>query len=202
MSLSKRTAAMLVAGALTTGTLGALTTGTLGAATMLPAAAVTSDNPVTSRLAHLKEALSGLVSSGTLTQAQADKVATTLDERLPERGRGGPGRGEGLDAAAKALGMSTADLRTALHSGQSLADVAKTKGVSVDDLVAALVTSAKEHLAEQVKEGRITQAQADQRSSELTERITDRVNRVHREHRPGGPAGDGAASSSAGLSTT
>ena len=41
-----------------------------------------------------------------------------------------------MDAAAKALGMSSADLQTALKSGQSLSDLAKSKGVSVDALTA------------------------------------------------------------------
>jgi uncharacterized protein YidB (DUF937 family) len=43
-----------------------------------------------------------------------------------------------MDAAAKLLGMSTTDLRTALQSGQSLASLASSKGISKDDLTAAM----------------------------------------------------------------
>jgi uncharacterized protein YidB (DUF937 family) len=46
-----------------------------------------------------------------------------------------------MDAAAKALGMSTSDLRTAMQSGKSLADIAKSKGVSVDTLTQAMATA-------------------------------------------------------------
>lgn len=43
-----------------------------------------------------------------------------------------------LTVAAKALGMTTDDLKTQLKDGKSLDDVAKAKGVSHDDLVKAL----------------------------------------------------------------
>jgi hypothetical protein len=46
-----------------------------------------------------------------------------------------------MDAAAKALGMSASDLRAALQSGQSLATIAKSKGVSQDALTAAMATA-------------------------------------------------------------
>ena len=46
-----------------------------------------------------------------------------------------------MDAAAKALGTTTSDLTTALQSGQSLATIAKSKGVSLDDLVKAMATA-------------------------------------------------------------
>jgi hypothetical protein len=142
---------------------------------------------------RIKSALSGLVSDKTLTQAQADKVATTLESsglgRGGPGGHGGPGGfggfggpggrggfGAGVSEAAKALGMTEAELRTAIESGKSLADVAKDKSVSVDTVVAALVKAAKERLAEAVKDGHLTQAQADERVADLTTRITERVN--------------------------
>ena len=49
-----------------------------------------------------------------------------------------------MDAAAKALGMSTSDLRTALQSGQSLESIASSKGVSQDTLVAAMSSAIQE----------------------------------------------------------
>jgi lambda repressor-like predicted transcriptional regulator len=46
--------------------------------------------------------------------------------------------GGALAVAAKALGMSKSDVRSALASGKSLDDLAQAKGVSHDDLVKAL----------------------------------------------------------------
>jgi hypothetical protein len=172
--MRKRTSALILAGI--------LATGTLGAVAITPASATTSDNVVASRLAHIKSALSGLVSDGTLTQSQADKVAGTLDSKMPKRGlgghMGGMGMSAGKDAVAKALGMTTAKLDTALKSGKSLADVAKDQKVSVDALVKVLVTAAQDKLAAAVKDGKITQEQADTMKSSLTQRITDHVNGI------------------------
>jgi hypothetical protein len=163
----------------------------VGAIAITPASATSSGNAVTSRLAHIKGALSGLVSDGTLTQSQADKVAGTLDSKLRKHGVGRPdrpGRHFGAmgmtgmtqvrDAAAKALGLTTDKLRTALQSGKSLADVAKDQKVSVDSLVKAMVSATQDRLATAVKDGTLTQAQAERMKTSLTQRITDRVNDV------------------------
>ncbi len=164
---------------------GILATGAVGAVAMTPASASTSTNPVTSRLAGIKNALSGLVGDGTLTQAQADKVATTLANKLPKRGMRGPGGrfgGMGMaqaqDAAAKALAMTTTQLRTALQGGKSLATIAKDQKVSVDSLVKAMVTATEGELATAVKDGTLTQARADKIKNSLTQQITNRVNSV------------------------
>ena len=182
---------------------GILVTGAVGAVAITPASATTSDNVVTSRLAHIKSALSGLVSDGTLTQAQADKVAGTLDSQLPMGGRGGMGgRSGGMgmtqthDAAAKALGMTSDELYAAVQGGKSLADVAKDQKVSVDSLVKAMVAAAEAELATAVKDGTMTQAQADTMKSSLTARITDQVNGV----RPG--RGQGRGMGGAGWSSS
>ena len=46
-----------------------------------------------------------------------------------------------MNGAAKALGMNSSDLISALQSGQSLSSIASSKGVSQDKLVAAMATS-------------------------------------------------------------
>ncbi len=55
-------------------------------------------------------------------------------------GPGGGGRmgGPGLDAAAKALGMTTDELKTELQSGKTLEDIAKEKGVDFAKVQAAM----------------------------------------------------------------
>lgn len=160
-------------------------TGVAVAGPALAAAGATSAAAsVTSRVDTIKKALAGLVSDGTLTQAQADKVATTLDSSNALRGgRGGHGGGHDLTTAATTLGMTETDLRTALQSGKSLAQVAQDKGVAVDKLIAALVAAEKTHIAQDVTDGKLTQAQADERLADLTTRVTDRVNKVRT---PGG----------------
>jgi len=198
----KRTAGLILTGV--------LATGAIGAVAMTPASATTSDNVVTSRLAHIKSALSGLVTDGTLTQAQADKVAGTLDSQAPMAGMGGRGGRGGMgggaggmgmaqshDAAAKALGMTSDELYAAVQGGKSLADVAKDQKVSVATLVKAMVAGAESDLAAAVKAGTLTQAQADTLKSSLTERITDQVNGV----RAGGGMGRGSRGAGFGPST-
>ena len=201
--MRKRTSVLILSGI--------LATGAVGAVAITPASAATSDNVVASRLAHIKSALSGLVTDGTLTQSQADKVAGTLDSKLGKQGPGGPGGGmhmmgmKGMtqtrDAAAKALGLTPDKLQAALQSGKSLADVAKDQKVSVDSVVKAMVTATQDALAGAVKNGTLTQAQADRMKASLTQRITDRVNAVRPDGRPGhGPRGSGKSPSTGGMS--
>jgi polyhydroxyalkanoate synthesis regulator phasin len=85
-------------------------------------------------------------------------------------------RGPGLDAAAKYLGITEAQLRTELQNGKSLADVAKAHGKTVDGLVDAVVDEAKTRLDAAVNAGKLTQAQANEMLSDLKDRITDFVN--------------------------
>lgn len=137
-----------------------------------------SDTGIAEHGAWLTEALAPLVADGTLTQAQADAVATALQDAHPG-GRGGMGghgggaMGGGLDAAATALGLTADELRSALASGQTLGQIADSEGVARTALVEALLSAAKEHLAEEVAEGDLTQAEADARAAELSTRITE-----------------------------
>lgn len=154
--------------------------GAISTLAVSPSWAETAATATSDRAGRIATALKGLVTDGTLTQAQADTVASTLASTLPEHGPGGHGRrgGKLLEPAATALGMSVADLRAALESGKSLAAVAESKGISKATLISKLVAAAEEHLAADVKAGRLTQAQADQRKAELRARITERVEQV------------------------
>ena len=127
---------------------------------------------------RLNETLKPLVDAGTITQAQADAVIAALKADMPERGergRGGKG-GAGLEVVAQALGMTADELHTALKGGQTLAQVAESKGVNVQVVVDALVASATNHINEKVASGDITQAEADAKLAELSQRVTDMVN--------------------------
>jgi hypothetical protein len=171
-------------------------TGVAGAALVAPAvsyAATGDSTALDARVTSLTAALTGLVSDGSITQEQADEVASTLAAARPDGlGRGSHGRGGGpvdLAAAAEALGLTEAELRTQTQAGQTLADVAEAEGVAEADLVEALVAAGRTRLADAVTDGRLTQAEADARAADLEARITDSLDELCG---PGGrgPAGD------------
>ena len=126
------------------------------------------------------------VTAGRLTQAQADTILKDLRARVTARvsstgpGPGGfghrHGHGDDLAAAATYLGISQSDLMTKLQSGKTLAQIADaTSGKSKAGLVAALVAHEKDELAQAVKDGNLTQAQADAMAAGLQQRFTDMV---------------------------
>ncbi|NEK86743.1 hypothetical protein GCU60_13410 [Blastococcus saxobsidens] len=168
--------------------------GLSGLAFAVPAlAAPGSDGGAPAAVERITEALSGLVTDASITQEQADEVATTLSEAGVGRGGHHGGGGVALEAAATALGMTEAGLRTALEpDGATLAQVAEDQGVPVDELVAALVQAQEERIAQAVEDGRLTQEEADERLADVEERVTERVNSEApaRGHGPRGHDGD------------
>ena len=170
---------------------GALAVG--GLAFAVPA--VADDDPssttsATSAEDRIRDALSGLVDDGSITQEQADEVATTLsDAGVAGHGWHG-GFGGGFPVAAETLGLSEEDLRTALEADDaSLASVAEAQGVAVDDLVAALVEASRERIATAVEEGRVTQEEADEWQADLETRVTEFVQSTEVGGPHGGPWG-------------
>ena len=160
-----------------------------GLAVAVPAVAQTEDTDGTSTsvVDRIKDALSGLVDDGSISQEQADEVATTLGDS-GFGGHWGHGGWHGLEAAAEALGMTEDELRTALQAeGATLAKVAEEKGVAVDTLVDALVTAQREGIAKAVESG-MPQDVADKRLADVEQRVTEWVNSTH-EDRPWGHGG-------------
>jgi hypothetical protein len=137
------------------------------------------------------DALSKLVDDGTINQSQADAVANALQQARPAPGPGGPRRGGPLelDVVAKALGVTPAELRTALEGGQSIAAIAGTKGVPVQTVIDAIVAADKARLDTEVAAGRLTQAQADARLAQSAQMAAGIVNGT--PPAPGGPRGPG-----------
>jgi urease accessory protein UreF len=145
-------------------------------------------------VADSKIELAAAVKAGRITQAQANAISANLTQRITDRvnatggmfppgpfgpggfDRFGPAASASLSVAAKTIGISEADLVTALRSGSSIAQVATKHGVPVQKVIDALVADAKSRLDAAVKAGRITQSQANDISASLTQRITDRVN--------------------------
>ena len=170
-------AAAGLAGSLLFGGAGlALAQNTTPSTTATATAATTTARP--DRSAKLTSTLAPLVTAGTLTQAQADAVVKALVAAQPigggmggGPGRGGRGIGHNSAVVAKALGISEADLMTALQSGQTITQVAASKGVSLQTVISAIVAAEKvEH--------------PDQTDAALLARVTNQVNGL----RPAAPS--------------
>jgi hypothetical protein len=181
MKINHRLAAAGVAGALAVTGLAAVVVAPLASAASDTATADATDDGTATRAAGrvqaITDALAGLVGDGTLTQAQADEVATTLAESDALRGGGhGGGRGIDLGAAAEALGLTTDELRTALAAdGATLASVAEAQGVELSVLTDALVAAGTERVQASLADGRITQEEADAAIAALPGKVAERV---------------------------
>jgi hypothetical protein len=190
------------------------TTDTTGTAGTSDTTATDTGDPVRpDPSTRLQEVLKPLVDDGTITQAQADKVIAALVAARPADGpgRGGPGGhrgpggriGFGLDIVATTLGITADEVRTALQGGQTIADLAVTKGKTAQNVIDAIVAEATTRINAAVTGGEITQAQADARLADLTTMVTAFVNNAPPVGGPGfgGPghrndndADDGATS--------
>lgn len=78
----------------------------------------------------------------------------------------GPGFGDAeLEAAANALGMTVDEVKFALQDGKTLLDLADAAGVEIEDVHAAIQAvhqaEMRERIEQAVKDGSMTQAQAD-----------------------------------------
>jgi hypothetical protein len=133
-------------------------------------------------------ALFGGAAFSGIASAQDDQAPTTEqqapdqapDQQAPPQAPDGEGchghRGPHLDAAAEAIGISVDDLHSALESGQTIAEAAEANGVDPQAVIDAMVTDAQDHLAEKVADGDLTQEEADAKSADLEQHITDLVN--------------------------
>jgi polyhydroxyalkanoate synthesis regulator phasin len=130
----------------------------------------------------LKNRVDAAVEDGRLTEAEGAEMKERIDSgEVPLFGLGPRLHGphfahSGFDAAESYLGMTEAEVRTALGNGKTLADLARERDKSVDGLVAAMVADAKEELDEAVDDGRLTESQSKAIQEDMQARITDLVN--------------------------
>src|SRR3954466_3086840 len=144
------------------------------------------------------------VKDGRLTREQADQLEARIKAGdvpiTPPFGSGGfghHGRGDGpghggfgvfrdaFAAAQSYLGVSDQDLRTALRSGKSLADVAKAKGKTTEGLQKAMVDSITKSADQAVKDGKLTKQQRDDLVAKGTQWVQHEITETHTGH-PGG----------------
>jgi hypothetical protein len=116
---------------------------------------------------------------GPLSASAASPAASA--STAPWTSNGGPGMGHteavsDTSVIAKAIGITEAQLLTELNAGKTPAQVATAHGVATEKVIDALVADGVAELAAEVKAGTLTQAQADARKGEVTQRATDQVN--------------------------
>ncbi len=98
-------------------------------------------------------------------------------EMMPPSGGQEPGgmRGRGHGPAgdiAELLGITAEELRAELDAGNTLAEIAASYDVTIDELVEAIVAPQAERLAAAVEAGNLTQEQADYLLADMTEHTT------------------------------
>ena len=129
------------------------------------------------------------VANGMLTKEQGAELKNRIesnDAPFPFLGLGRPfgfdhrlglpGPFAKLEAAASYLGLSESELGSRLAQGQTLAQIAKDRGKSVDGLIDALVKAAEKQIGAAVDSGKLTKSQGDDLKSGLRDRITRLVN--------------------------
>jgi uncharacterized protein YidB (DUF937 family) len=126
----------------------------------------------------------GLAGGGLLGLTAVAGAQTGGDRPPADANRPPGGHGPGLDAAAKALNLSVDDLRSKLEGDNTIAQVAQEQGVDVQTVIDAMVADATAHIDQSVQNGDLTADQANERKSNLQERITKLVNE-------GKPKGEG-----------
>lgn len=141
-----------------------------------------------------KEMVDDAVTNGRLTDTQGNKIKERIDA-APGLGLGIPhflhervrhfAKGEVVDAAATTLNMDKQALVGQLRGGQSLLQVAQSKGVSEAKFKADLLANIKSNLDARVQSNDLTQDQADKIYQAIQKNIDDIVNATP----DGGPSG-------------
>jgi hypothetical protein len=73
----------------------------------------------------------------------------------------GPNDESMMAEVAAVLGLEPQAFATAIHSGQTLAEIAEAQGVELQSVYDAVIAHAEEHTAARVAAGTMTQAEAD-----------------------------------------
>jgi hypothetical protein len=171
---------------------------------------VSSDDLTSAIKGAAEDRIDAAVTAGTLTKDQGDAIKKRIESATglplgpglglglaggkgPRLGAGfGPGPGglrfafgpgKSLDAAAKFLGLTDAQLRSQLNSGKTLAEIAKAQNKSVDDLKTAIKTAVSDELAQQVKAGHLT----DQQRTNILSNLDAGLDRLVNGQLPKGP---------------
>jgi hypothetical protein len=148
-------------------------------------------------------AIDAAVADGHLSAARAEKLKARIAasdaggcekflERIgtakPERPTAGVVK-DGVEAVAKTLGMTSAELRAELRSGKDLKAIAAEKSVPYATVTAAALAPVKARLDAAVAAGKLTQARADKILAKLEQSLADGRFRPGRPAAPTTPGG-------------
>jgi uncharacterized protein YidB (DUF937 family) len=113
-----------------------------------------------------------------------------LPQAALANGPDGEGEGQGggrrpmlgrvlLRTAAEEMGLTPKELIQELRQGggRSIAEVANEHGVNPADIVEAFLSKVSEKLAKMVENGRLTQAEADEKLAKAREKVTEIINK-------------------------
>ena len=164
--MNKKIAAVAIAAALSIGTLASVST------------AQADDGHARGIPSNIATIITGLVTKGTLTQAQADAITAALTAAVPVKP---PKPILVKDRAAEeavitaTLGITAADLKAGRIAGKSLATLAGDKKAA---LITALVNFKSSQIDAAVTAGTLTAAQALTAKADLTTHVTASVEAV------------------------
>lgn len=86
-------------------------------------------------------------------------------------------RGAVIESAAAAIGLSGDDLRAELKGGNSIADIASTRGLALVDVKARILLDARARLDQAVANGRIDKPRAHEMFEKLSQHLDEVLNK-------------------------
>ncbi len=130
--------------------------------------------------------LNQAVKDGKITQAQANKklknatqhITNKIDKKMSDITQGFHGGKYGKffhSTTLKSLGLDEAKVKEGLSAGKTLATIASEHGISREKLIVTLKKDMTDRLTQAVKDGKITQEQADKRLKYANKRITKMI---------------------------
>jgi len=151
----------------------------------------TGSGLVTQVTDHIAAHLAVQVTAGKLDPARAEAIAGATEKTLSElvdvahpfgtvlkARRNRALQVAGLEAAADVIGLSVDEVRAQLAEGATLAGIARTHGVDEAALVNAMTAPAAGQIEQVVKQGRLTEAEADEALAKATQRVSEAIHRV------------------------
>lgn len=145
---------------------------------------------------NMGSALAATTATGGTAPSVASTVAacgTGIGRTMRDAG------GRLLDVVASLTGKNTEDIRAERADGKTFAQIAEANGSSAEDVVSKALEIRRAGLDEAVKDGTITQEQADAAYATMKTRLADRVTSTTMGRGNGGGMGRGRGGNGGGM---